>query len=453
MAQGPQKPQLQYALNGAPLPVSGAAALTPKPLPKLRVLVSAFRPFGKGETNMAMMVAESIRELSKSDYRYNNLLVDTVDLDVIYSRSSEDLIQKIRSIQTPDLIIGIGQGSTKGVMVETGADSEASRIADIRGSGRYSNFPGLSDEIGFNFPVQDMYCGVAPEIRRKVSISYKGGSFVCNDLAYYMGNFVKPKSETDRGFDSYIAQLKSQYENKVRNIEFQLKNQLEANRIELERINKEEAAARAEHDQRMLGVRQRNASRKHAIDAQYQIDLRAWEADEARIKVEEDRLRREEQQYQASVERTSNGGQVTVYRGNGNNGGWSTSSYGPPAPAQSNNYQGNYGSQNNYPSQNLSQSRNKPYANYSSLEPDFPFPTKANDQSKNLEYQASAAKSRANNELQNAARRVNELREVMNNQGAKSRFVFIHVPVSDGVAYQPKYRLLGADCLVRGMKL
>lgn len=338
---------------------------TYKELPRLSVLVSAFKPFLKSETNMAQMVSDAVSDLARQDARFRNISLDRIDLDVVYGQSAEALIERAKSGETPDLIIGIGQSAlTKQVLIETGADKYSSNILDMRGRKRSeTDFPSLPVEIGFNFPVHDMYCSLPKNERKKVGISFSGGSFVCNDLGYYMANFVRPKGEINQVFDVRLRQLQSRYESELKSIQAEMDSLIKSNAEENKKIMLEEAPARAAFEKELALFRATNPVKTNSSNQADQLV----------------------------------GPLVTDFK--------------------------------NEPSQQ---------------EPVFK--TRVKDLKSFYQNQAASKKRSLTAEFDLEKRRIQKLNELLGVE-KNVKFVFIHVPASDGVAYQPKYNLLNAVCI------
>lgn len=410
--------------------VAQPAIAKPAPLPQISLLVAAFRPFKKSETNMAQMVAEEMNDLVRTMPEFNNIRLDRVDLDVVYYKSAEQFAQKARSIQTPDVIIGLGQGdSVRGVTLETGADSNPSNILDMNSRNRPANlYPGLKEKIGFNFPAQDMYCSLPANERKKVLVSYKGGNFVCNDFSFNVAHFTRAESDIAKWQKNFIANINSQYDNDVASISGNMSFQIEEAKKEYQRIYAEEAPARAQHEANIADIQRRNAARKQQIDMAFPAQRQAC-------------LDRVAAESQPRTVLTQDGSVVRIHSG--------ASAYGPQdtSPSYSSNFNSNYNSSYNSAVSNQRQSKEVcPTAPvYLGMEFEPQFPTKAIDRTKEIKYAADSQINQLKQNRDSLIKRVNELASLYG-VDKSSRFQFIHVPASDGIQYQPKYNLIDAVC-------
>lgn len=236
----------------------------PPPPPKMKVMLSAFKPWStSGQTNMAAMVADAMQRISLS-HGSRIELVGNIDLDVYYDSSSEVLIERILSLpEPPDMILSLGQGTNQ-IAIETGATQGPSSVRDGKNQIRHGKeFTGFDKELGFNFPVQDLYCSLDSKDRRKVSVSYSPGAFVCNDLSYYMTLFGRGINHATPILDRLERSNESSYKSTLNAIDTKLKNDLAAEETRLATPEAIEArkANRAAFDANLQAIRDRNKAK------------------------------------------------------------------------------------------------------------------------------------------------------------------------------------------------
>lgn len=221
--------------NEAAVQGINAPMTTVIPERRYTVVLSAFLPWGTDrrntsrQTNMAQMVGDALFDLSMDSMKSNIDIVDYVQLEVEYDKSSDILIERVlRLNEPPDMIISLGQGAKK-LTLETGAHQVTSNIADINNVRRNgAEFIGLEREIGLNFPVQDMYCSLESRDKSKVAISYSPGAFVCNDLTYQMAHFSLGASRFQSRITKLMQQNQIKYENQLKALDARLAAELEA---------------------------------------------------------------------------------------------------------------------------------------------------------------------------------------------------------------------------------
>ncbi len=297
----------------APTPVQGhtkpISPPPPVPLKKYRIMLSAFKPWktvysnGKEgqnrETNRAGMVAESMLKLSHSESYKQLDFVDKMELDVHYDLAAEALIDRILQMnEPPDLIVSLGQQSLEKVTIETGTHQTPSVELDSRRKGRTGDeFRGLEKELGFNFPVQDMYCSLNSQDRRIVNVSYNTGDFVCNDLSYHMAAFSRGAAY----YNSQLAQMERNNEQgyyaKLKSADENMAAQLKAEEERL-RVFPGRDQAIADYNQRIAELRARNEERflRGADKREFEVEFDFWFKDDDRrgiIKHEATQIKRD----------------------------------------------------------------------------------------------------------------------------------------------------------------
>lgn len=417
---------------------------------------------------MAEMVANAMLQITQSEDAFRHIDLDTIKLPVTYLDSSRTLISQLRNMrQLPDYIISIGQGTPK-ITIETSGSAEGSDIADVRGHGRAdaaTNFPGLDNRVGFNFPVQDLYCGLDSKTRSRINVSYTPGNFVCNDISYNMSQFVRPSGEIDRMLNSYFNSAKYEAEGQIRGLKQAFEKDYPPEAARIQAAKNAELPALQQCDAQLQQVRAHN------------LELQRREA--ARRAADEQARRNEQNQNQNGVviHRGDGTGGYDTDGGDDRRGGpvYSNISYSPndrlpdgrdsrygnsgttyggrqfgpggPAPAQ----RPVYG-----PQADPQDQRNDEQSFYSNQQNDndryFPEPdcrSRVRDTAQEMKDAYERNVSSINANLDRTKRRLTDLHNLYGIDG-QTRFAFFHVPVSDGIAYTPDYSIAGVQ-MIGGM--
>lgn len=148
----------------------------------MRVLVTAFDPFGGDEKNSSLMVLESLPD-TVGDIEIHKLTVPTV-----YGECTEKALDKVREINA-DAVLCMGQaGGRRCITVEVIAINYA--LAEMSdNNGAVLNGVKLSDKgenaLFSTMPVGKMVDAVK-NIGFDASLSASAGAFVCNSLLYQL---------------------------------------------------------------------------------------------------------------------------------------------------------------------------------------------------------------------------------------------------------------------------
>ena len=171
------------AVIAAPLVLHADAART-------RVMVTGFQAFDGREVNNSWRIAQALGEAAGSDFD-----IVTCELPVVYDRGAEvarGCFEKME--QKPDLVISMGEAGCD-IRLETAAHNKdhTPGFPDNEGNIRSDKAieEGGPPSIGFNLPVQAMYCALPPEDREKVDISETPGGYVCNNTAFLLSRFFQ----------------------------------------------------------------------------------------------------------------------------------------------------------------------------------------------------------------------------------------------------------------------
>ncbi len=152
------------------------------------VLISYFDAFGNAPFNNSEVVA---RALTKRFSNHPELELTVCPLQTVFDKSFYELQNCINELpKAPKLVLGLGEYGCK-LKVETiirnrdhteGPDNDG---MERKNSLILENGP---SEIGLNYPLPAMYCGLLESERRSIELSNHAGSFVCNNVAYQFTN-------------------------------------------------------------------------------------------------------------------------------------------------------------------------------------------------------------------------------------------------------------------------
>ena len=168
----------------------------------MKVLVTAFTPFGKCSNNYSSEVIKYIDN------------VDKVILDVCYDKCYMDLVNQY-NLDEYDLIISLGEARMRKVLtLETTARNIAScSLADNNGIVK-------KDEKIINDDIDEIKTLVdLDNVTDVVELSHDAGKFVCNNIYFHLLSKYPNKSlfihipECDNNIDNYIK-----YANTINNI-------------------------------------------------------------------------------------------------------------------------------------------------------------------------------------------------------------------------------------------
>ncbi|HXH32254.1 MAG TPA: hypothetical protein VNJ01_15740 [Bacteriovoracaceae bacterium] len=160
-----------------------ATPLWAKPI----VLVTYYDGFNGAPANnsgtMAKLLQSSLKNSPDVDLRLCEL---STSFDKAYYQQ-EACIKSLP--ETPQLVIGMGEAQClfKVELLAKNFD-QTTNAPDNAGIRRYGTqiVPGAYSNLGFTYPLVDMYCALHKRDRRLMEISNDAGSFVCNNTAYQM---------------------------------------------------------------------------------------------------------------------------------------------------------------------------------------------------------------------------------------------------------------------------
>lgn len=167
----------------------GSSPLAHSAEPRPSLLLTFFEPFGGNRVNYSERVA------SQAQAFLNAVLGDTFDvhlcqLPVVYDQAAKVAMECFRLFAPEaEMVLSLGEGSCA-IRLETSARNldDTPGFPDNEGECRQRReiFPYGPDRIGFNLPMQQMYCSVPSRYQERVRVSSNMGRFVCNNTAYHL---------------------------------------------------------------------------------------------------------------------------------------------------------------------------------------------------------------------------------------------------------------------------
>jgi hypothetical protein len=151
------------------------------------------------------------------------------------------------------------------VTIESGTRQVVSSLLDGSGKGRRGDeFKGFERELGFSFPVQDMFCSLSKNDRKKVTASYTPGSFVCNDISYYMENFSRGLRYSQSTLDRLENANESSKSDQLRRLSLRFEEDLKAEEARLLSLKDQKTQAYQKYLLDLQELRARNERRTMA---------------------------------------------------------------------------------------------------------------------------------------------------------------------------------------------
>lgn len=149
----------------------------------MNILVTAFDPFGKEETNPAL---EAVKLLPETIGEHT---VTKLEIPTIFNESVEVIKQQLK-IETYDAILAIGQAGGRFDLTpeRVGINVDDARIADNQGNQPINEVIQENGAPAYfsNMPVKRMIQAIK-DAGVPASLSNTAGTFVCNHLLYQLG--------------------------------------------------------------------------------------------------------------------------------------------------------------------------------------------------------------------------------------------------------------------------
>lgn len=173
------------------------------------VLLSHFDAFGKAPFNNSTKVALALYEKTKTNPDFELKLCN---LNTVFDKSFSQLEDCLHALpETPKLVLGLGESNCNFKIEIMGRNLDKTKGPDNEGNER-NNTPIIQNgpkEIGFTYPLADMYCSLPEDDRKEAEVSNNAGTFVCNNVAYQFTDkfedlsfgFIHVPSNNCRGLD------------------------------------------------------------------------------------------------------------------------------------------------------------------------------------------------------------------------------------------------------------
>lgn len=148
------------------------------------VLLSHFDSFGKAPFNNSTKVALALAERVKN---HPDFELKLCNLNTVFDKSFYQLEDCLAALpETPKLILGLGESNCNFKIEIMGRNLDKTKGPDNDGIERNNTpiIPNGPKEIGFNYPLPQMYCSLPESDRKETEVSNNAGTFVCNNMAY-----------------------------------------------------------------------------------------------------------------------------------------------------------------------------------------------------------------------------------------------------------------------------
>jgi len=148
------------------------------------VLLSHFDTFGKAPFNNSTKVALALAEKVKN---HPDFELKLCNLNTVFDKSFYQIEDCLSALpETPKMILGLGESNCNFKIEIMARNLDKTKGPDNEGNER-NNSPIISNglkEIGFTYPLPQMYCALSETDRKETEVSNNAGTFVCNNMAY-----------------------------------------------------------------------------------------------------------------------------------------------------------------------------------------------------------------------------------------------------------------------------
>jgi pyrrolidone-carboxylate peptidase len=152
--------------------------------PKSVVLVSYFDAFAGAPFNNSGQVAKQLKDRFKD---HPEIDLRLCELHTVFDVSMGQFEECYKKIETePRLVLGLGEADCNLKAEIMGRNRDHTLYPDNEGNEKNNTpiYPEGPSEVGFNYPLKDMYCSLSQWQRSQLKISNHAGSFICNNVAY-----------------------------------------------------------------------------------------------------------------------------------------------------------------------------------------------------------------------------------------------------------------------------
>ena len=172
----------------------------------MKVLLTAFDPFGNDKINPALEAVKLVKE------KYEDIEVIKLEVKTIFEEGARSIFKKIEEVN-PDIVLSIGQaGGRSAISLEfVGINYKDARIPDNAG-----NQP--IDEMIFQDGDKAYFANI--DVRRIVAylnkneipayVSYSAGTFVCNEVLYSILYYREKNNKSYRAGFIHLPYIPSQ---------------------------------------------------------------------------------------------------------------------------------------------------------------------------------------------------------------------------------------------------
>ncbi len=172
------------------------------------VLVSYYDAFNGSPFNNSQRIANRLALAFKD----SDIELRLCALNTVFDKSYAQIENCLKELESkPVLVLGLGESNCNLKIELLGRNRDKTFGPDNEGNNRESVLiiPEAEAEIGFTYPLAQMYCAVPENEREKIEVSNNAGSFVCNNtafkLSYYYpdiaSGFIHVPSHHCRGLD------------------------------------------------------------------------------------------------------------------------------------------------------------------------------------------------------------------------------------------------------------
>ena len=172
----------------------------------MRVLLSAFEPFGGEKINPALEAVKKVRE------RISNAEIIKIELPTVF-RKSIDMLEKAIEDNNPDIVICVGQaGGRFDITIERVAiNVDDARIEDNEGNKPIDTtiYEGGESAYFSMLPIKKIVSEIV-ENGIPASVSNSAGTFVCNHIMYGLLYMIDKKNKNIKAGFIHVPFIPSQ---------------------------------------------------------------------------------------------------------------------------------------------------------------------------------------------------------------------------------------------------
>lgn len=153
------------------------------------VLLSHFDAFDKAPFNNSERVAHALYAKLKDHPDFELRLCA---LSTVFDKSFAQMENCLKDLkEKPVLVLGLGESNCNFKIETMARNLDKTYGPDNEGNERRNTqiFTDGSKALGFNYPLEKMYCSLDPRSRNDLEVSNNAGTFVCNNLAYQFTHY------------------------------------------------------------------------------------------------------------------------------------------------------------------------------------------------------------------------------------------------------------------------